>query len=82
MVVQWLRRVSSVEGVLLLEKKTRERLGSQSCCAYFGQSGDHTELKDESLAIQKLKHSFVYNLSSWNEVSLDGEAHSMLGFLD
>lgn len=37
--------------------------------------------KDESLAVQKLKH-FVYYLWSWNKVCLDEETNSLLRVLE
>ena len=38
--------------------------------------------REGSLAIQKLKNSFVYNLWSWARVYMGEESSSLLGFLE
>ena len=39
-------------------------------------------LDNEALSIQRLKTSFVCNLSSWTKSCLDGEPHSLINFVD
>ena len=37
--------------------------------------------RDGAVDVQKLKHSFVYNLWSWNSLYIDEEISSLIGFL-
>ena len=37
---------------------------------------------DGTVDVQKLKHSFVFNLWSWNSLYIGEEISSLIGFLD
>lgn len=64
--------------------KIWEKLGNQFLCVFFGQfrKKNRMTFKDQSLALKKLKHSFVHNIWSWNKVYLKGEANSLIVFLE
>ena len=38
--------------------------------------------RDGIVDVQKLKHSFVYNLWSWNSLYIGKEISSLIGFLE
>ena len=38
--------------------------------------------RDGIVDVQKLKHSFVYNLWSWNSLYIGEEISSLIGFLE
>lgn len=62
--------------------KRKERPGILFHCACFqcGRREIVQPLK-MGLYVQKLKHSFVYNVWNWNRMLLGGEAHLLIGFL-
>ena len=42
----------------------------------------HIAFRDGTLAIQRLKHSFLSNLWSWNSLYIGGEITTRIGFLE
>ena len=43
---------------------------------------NHITFRDGIIDVQKLKHSFVYNLWSWNRLYIGEEISSLIGFLE
>ena len=43
---------------------------------------NHIACRDGTLAIQRLKHSFVCNLWSWNSLYIGKESSSLIDFLE
>ena len=46
------------------------------------KEGNHRAFRDGTVDVQKLQHSFVYNLWSWNSLYIGEETSSLIGFLD
>ena len=67
-----------MEGIFCGKKERSLEFGS---FVYFLDSVEEEKpFRDGSLAVQKLKYSFVYNLWSWNRLYLGKEACTLLGF--
>ena len=48
-----------------------------------GERKHHTSaFRDGTLAVQRLKHSFVSSLWSWNSLYIGEELSSLIGFLE
>ena len=72
-----------MEGPFYGEKKEEKDLEFHSVMYFLdGMKGkNRLASRGGSLAIQKLKNSFVYNLWSWARVYIGEESSSLLGFL-
>ena len=65
-------------------KKRKKIWNSIPLCIFFTiwKERNRVAFRGGSLAIQKLKNSFVYNLWSWARVYIGGESLSLLDFLE
>ena len=43
---------------------------------------NHITFRDGTVDVQKLKHSFVSNLRSWNSLYIGEQISSLIGFLE
>ena len=64
--------------------KKRKKAWNSVPCVFWSvwKEMNHIAFKEGSLAVQRLRHSFVYNLWSWNRGHLGEKASSLLGFLE
>ena len=63
--------------------KKREKVwNSVPLCIFWTEWKERNRIafKDGSLALQKLRYSFVYNLWSWNRLYVGKEAFTLTGF--
>ena len=53
-------------------------------CIFWAVWKEHNRIafRDGIVDVQKLKHSFVYNLWSWNSLYIGEEIYSLIGFLE
>ena len=72
-----------MEGLFCGEKKEKDLEFHPVVYFLDGMEGmNRLAFREGSLAIQKLKNSFVCNLWSWDRVYIGEESSSLLGFLE
>ena len=65
-------------------KKRRKFWKSVPLCIFWTiwKERNCIAFRDETLAVQRLKHSFVSSLWSWNSLHIGEEVSSLIGFLE
>ena len=65
-------------------KKRRNMWKSVPPCIFWTMQKErnHMAFRDGAVDVQKLKHSFFYNLWSWNSLYIGEEISSHIGFLE
>ena len=65
-------------------KKKRNMWKSVPPCIFWTVWKERNRIgfRDGTVNLQKLKHSFVYNLWSWNSLYMGEEISSLIGFLE
>ena len=87
--VQWVfpktvkEAITSWKGSFVGKKRKKDWKIVPLCIFWFAwKERNHIVFKDGTLAVQRLKLNFVYNMWSWNRVYLGEEASSVIGFLE